>query len=168
MIPVPRPWLRRAASAAAALLCLWAVTAGGVRAAETCPPDATAAILALVNDYRAGIAGLSTLTVSDALAEAARVHAEELAARRTLDHRSANGDDLGDRMGRVDYPYKIVAENLASGPGDPAEVIALWVESPGHRDNLLARGLRHAGIACVPTPLPHGAYWVLVVAAPFE
>lgn len=59
----------------------------------------------------------------------------------------------------------MAAENLAAGQSTPAEVILGWMNSPGHRANLLAAQAREAGFG-VARGVDGRLYWAMVAAAP--
>lgn len=109
------------------------------------------AVLAEVNRTRES-RGLTALTGDAALNRAAREHAEELAARRTLDHSSIDPrrHTMTMRIEAAGATWTRAAENLASVSGDasrvPAAVVRLWLESDGHRVNMLGDAYTHTGV----------------------
>ena len=54
--------------------------------------------------------------------------------------------DLGDRAARAGYDFREIAENVAQGYPSPAAVTRGWMESRGHRRNILMRNAQDAGI----------------------
>ena len=112
-----------------------------------------------VNGFRAKVGG-APLKHSGVLQQAAERHLRDLARRRVLSHRGADGSSLGERVRRAGYRYCIVAENVAHGQGDVGEVILGWASSEGHRENLLNRQVEEFGFAQADR------YWVLVLARP--
>ena len=75
-----------------------------------------------------------------------------------------DGATLADRVGRTGYPFRAVAENLAAGYPDARSVVRGWVDSRSHRQNLLMRDARDAGIGLARDG--RGAlHWVLVLGA---
>jgi uncharacterized protein YkwD len=110
-------------------------------------------------------AGLAETTSDARLVRAARAIAEDNARRGELDHVGAQGGTLRSRVAAEGYVFRLVAENLAVGTPDGARVVTLWLDSPGHRANLLNPGLVHHGLARV-----RGAdgrdYWAAVFGAP--
>ena len=100
-------------------------------------------LLRAVNDARA-TRGLVPLRVDAALQRAARSHSRRLIALERLDH----GDFVG-RMRAFGVRGGALAENLAWGSGSYARAAAIvraWLNSPGHRRNLLGAGFRRIGI----------------------
>ena len=104
-------------------------------------PDLVAALHVAANVARAAHGARVTLW-DDGLARAARQHAAELAARNVLDHLGLDPErrTVADRLARAGSPYATHAENLAAVPPSLDAVRATvdgWLESPGHRANLL-------------------------------
>ncbi len=88
-------------------------------------------------------------------------------------HTGADGSLIGQRVSQAGYNWRLVAENIAAGEAEGGAVVQQWIDSPGHRRNLLMAGLRHAGLAHVrrdpdPGKITFRDYWVLVLAAPAE
>jgi uncharacterized protein YkwD len=135
------------------------VTSAAVNAAGV-ERDA-AEVLRLVNHERAQ-GGLRTLTLDAKLTDAARAHALDLVKRGVLTHRGADGSSVGDRATRAGYAWSRIAENVAGGTIDmpPQAAVEGWMNSPGHRANLLHPDMVHLGAARV------GNTWVLVLGAP--
>lgn len=101
---------------------------------------------------------LPRLAHSRALAAAARIHANDLAASGALGHAGSDGSAPDQRISRVGVWDGMVAENIAFGPIDAEEiVIGLLIDDGvpdrGHRDVLLTRELFFGGVACGPHPV---------------
>ena len=132
--------------------------------AEFRAPPATQGgeIVRAVNDYRRG-QGLAPLSWNDQLAAAAARHAADLAVRGDLSHRGSDGRSLSGRVAAAGYDACMVAENLASGQRDVAQVVAGWIGSPAHRANMVHPHAQEAGGAFVNQ---NGArVWVLNLGA---
>jgi uncharacterized protein YkwD len=82
--------------------------------------------------------GREPLKFSRKLADAAMAHAKDMAEHHTLDHTGSDKSTVGVRVKREEYPYIIVGENIADGQHEVDDVMTLWMESPGHRANILA------------------------------
>jgi uncharacterized protein YkwD len=126
-----------------------------------------AGVLAAVNAERRA-AGLAPLRTEARLHVVAAGHAEDMARRGFFDHLSPEGVTPMERVRQGGYAPHRVAENLAKGLFEPAEVVRRWMLSPGHRRNILDPAVREVGIAVVAREegqevLP---VWVLVLAAP--
>jgi uncharacterized protein YkwD len=121
--------------------------------------DASREHVRAVNDLRQE-AGLRTLRSCAALDRAAAAHAEAMAASKVFSHTGPDGSTPGQRARSSGYRSSAVGENLAVGYPDLPQVLAAWLESPGHRANLLDPRHRHIGVASVPSA--DGIYWVQV------
>lgn len=105
--------------------------------------------------------GESTLRFSRELGRAAMRHACDMLANDFFDHRGSDGSNLQARVTRVGYNACIVAENIAWGYPRPEQIIDGWMNSPGHRRNMLHPRIEEFGIGI--SQGPRGPYWVLVV-----
>ena len=102
-------------------------------------------VVALTNARRAEHR-LPPLTVEPRLRAAAQAHNDDMVARGFFAHDSPEGASVADRVRATGYPYAVVAENLAAGQQTPAEVVQGWMDSPGHRANLLHPDVRQIGV----------------------
>src|SRR5580700_4700171 len=102
-------------------------------------------LLDATNRERAS-AGLHSLKWDDALAAAARQHAELMARKNALSHQLPGEPPLDQRAAQAGAKYAMVAENVAIGP-NPEEIHDGWMHSPGHRRNILNAELTAVGIA---------------------
>ena len=138
-------------------------------AALIAPPSAPAvdgaALVAAVNARRAAN-GLPELIAEARLAAAARRHAEAMARIGFFAHEGPDGAGLGARLVSVGYPARRAAENIAFGPDDPERIATMWMDSAGHRRNMLLGGVREAGVGHAVRIEEGGLrnYWVLIVA----
>ncbi|MFY0690820.1 MAG: CAP domain-containing protein [Paracoccaceae bacterium] len=110
----------------------------------------------LLNEIR-GDRALAPLTRSSQLEAAAARHAQDLARTRRLSHRGSDGSSMIDRAGWADYAYCFVAENIARGQPDTEWVMRDWMDSPGHRANILSPRAKEYGLAKADDT------WVLVL-----
>lgn len=110
-------------------------------------------------------AGAPALAVHPKLEASARAHAEQMVAWRFFGHVDQAGtfyDHLRE-AGYADSSFVAGGENLAwlGGAATPRSVVNAWLESPGHRANLLDRRLRDSGVAVVaatPTGVPGATF----------
>jgi uncharacterized protein YkwD len=102
-------------------------------------------VVALANAERA-TAGCPALTVDTRLTTAARAHSTDMAARGYFNHTTPEGVTFDARINGAGYSWSYVAENIAVGQPDPAAVMAAWMDSDGHRRNILNCELRHIGV----------------------
>jgi uncharacterized protein YkwD len=91
-------------------------------------------------------AGLQSLKWDDALAVAAREHAQLMARENVLSHQLPGEPSLEQRVAQAGAKYAMVAENVAIGP-NPEEIHDGWMHSPGHRKNILNADATAVGIA---------------------
>jgi uncharacterized protein YkwD len=104
--------------------------------------------------------GCEPFRVSPQLGKAARDHSEDMATRNYFDHTSPDGLDLWTRMRSAGYRFTLAAENIAAGQPSPDEVVQDWMESPGHRENILNCALTEIGVGYASnTSSRYGVYW---------
>ena len=137
---------------------------GSAAAAECITPDgvnemATEIAAGLNQSRRAN--GESQLRFNRKLGRAAMRHACDMLANDFFDHRGSDGSNSHARVTTVGYEACIVAENIAWGYPRPQQIIDGWMNSPGHRRNMLHPRIEEFGIGI--TQGPRGPYWVLVV-----
>jgi uncharacterized protein YkwD len=120
-------------------------------------------LLREINQVRAQN-GLSALRTSNALAEAAEFHSKAMASRGFFAHESADGTSFWKRVERF-YPsrgfgYWSAGENLAYGsPSMSADgAVRAWMNSPGHRANMLSQSWTEIGIGAVHVDSAPGVY----------
>ncbi len=108
--------------------------------------DAREQILVQLANRDRAARGLSPLRWSEALAEAAHLHAVRMVQQNALSHQFPGEPGLEDRASRAGARFSSLAENVALGPS--AEGIhQQWMNSPPHRANLLDANLDSVGIA---------------------
>jgi len=100
------------------------------------PTGTTGAVLALTNAERVKV-GCKALTVNAKLASAAQAHSADMAANNYFSHDSQNGKSPFDRMKDAGYSFSAAAENIAMGQKTAAEVMSAWMNSAGHKANIL-------------------------------
>jgi uncharacterized protein YkwD len=102
-------------------------------------------VLVLVNAERAK-AGCPALTVNPVLVSVAQAHSQDMAERGYFDHTSPEGMSPFDRMRRAGYRGGLMGENIAAGQPTSQAVMRAWMNSPGHRANILNCGYTVIGI----------------------
>lgn len=116
-------------------------------------------ILHLVNIER-GRAGLSPVTHDQTLEDLAIQYTCEMIHYDFFDHTNpVTGTQLPDRAEDFGYDYLVIGENLAAGQTSPAQVMAEWMDSDRHRDNILEPDFTELGVG-VRTGGAYGTYWV--------
>ncbi|MEU2946202.1 CAP domain-containing protein [Nocardiopsis alba] len=106
-------------------------------------PRATA-VVNLVNEERAA-QGCDPVHVDGRLTAAAQEHSEDMAARDYMAHDNPDGEGPGDRARRHGYS-SWGAENVAKGQSSAEQVMEAWMNSPGHRANILNCDLTAIGV----------------------
>ncbi len=108
---------------------------------------------------------LGLLTVDPRLAAAAQGHSEDMVRRTFFAHENPDGAQVWDRAVAAGYTYRKVAENIAAGQPTAAEVVLGWMESPGHRANILDAELTQIGVGHAVGG-SYGVYWTQVFGTP--
>lgn len=80
------------------------------------------------------------------LQEAAQAHTDDMAARNYFDHNSPDGKSARDRINATGYTWSRIGENIARGQQDAAAVVTAWMNSPGHRANILNCDFTEIGV----------------------
>jgi uncharacterized protein YkwD len=121
------------------------------------------AVFDLVNSERVA-RGLRPMTYDTKLALAAQRHSADQAQSGRMSHTGSDGSTMVERIDRVGFAWRSAAENVAYGYGTPAAVMAGWMNSDGHRRNILSSNT-HIGVG-----LAYGTdgrpYWTQVFATP--
>ena len=109
-------------------------------------------LLRLVNEERQKV-GLRKLYWHDSLGlrNAAIEHCKDMHVRNFFDHINPDGETPADRVKRHGiYSFNAVGENIAKGQTSPEEVMEAWMNSPGHRANILSEDFHFIGIGIIP------------------
>lgn len=123
-------------------------------------------LLILTNQHRRQF-GCPALTLNPRLAMAAQRHSDDMARHDFIGHTGVDGSTSAERIQQAGYQYWEWAENLAAGYQTPESVIAAWMQSADHRDNMLNCHLRDIGIGYTyraNTTYMH--YWSQTMARP--
>lgn len=113
-------------------------------------------VLSLVNAERAK-AGVGALVLDPALCQAATARAQEITG--TFSHTRPDGSDCFTILGQFGISYRAVGENIAAGQRTPEAVMDSWMDSSGHRANILSASYRKLGVGCVQTGSGYRIYW---------
>ena len=111
-------------------------------------------ILELVNTERAAN-GCGAVTLNSQLNNAATAHSEDMSSNDYFDHTGLNGSKPWDRAKAAGYGSSFIGENIAQGYGSADSVMDGWMNSPGHRANILNCGYNHLGVGLSN----QGNYW---------
>ena len=130
------------------ILVWWAaVTVCLAQTASPVPSPAEGTLLRMTNTARSE-QGLAPLKWDDALAQAARTHADLLLQNGQLSHQFPGEPGLALRVARAGAHFQVVAENVAEGPGIDS-LQREWMHSSPHRANILDPGLNAVGFGVV-------------------
>ena len=108
-------------------------------------PNFIQQVLQLTNAERAQ-AGLRSLQLNVLLSRAAQRHSESMAYQDFFGHTGADGSSPFERIRNEGYRYSAAAENVAAGQSTPEDVVRSWMNSDGHRANILNPGYIDIGI----------------------
>lgn len=111
---------------------------------------------------------LPKVRLNTKLYQASLGHAKDMAQNRFMGHTGSNGSDIGDRVTKVGYMFRGVAENVAVGYSTALDVLRAWEKSPGHLKNMLGKEIAEIGIAATDGVFPGdagqaGRYWALTL-----
>lgn len=106
-------------------------------------------VFKLVNEERKA-QGLSELVLDETLCKAASVRAKESAT--SFSHTRPDGTPFSTVLKEYNVSYRRSGENIAYGQKSPAEVMKAWMNSSGHRANILGSSFTNIGIGCYIAP----------------
>jgi uncharacterized protein YkwD len=107
-----------------------------------------AAVLREVNEARRQ-KKLPPLTLDPLLNLAAQKHAQDMLARSFFAHESPSGTTVRERSKAQGYEWRTIGENIAEGQTTVDEVMRTWMDSPGHRKNILSPNFTELGVGLV-------------------
>ena len=111
-------------------------------------------VLTLVNQERSKI-GLKPLQMDWELSRVARMKSQDMAQKNYFSHQSPTYGSPFDMMKQFGISFKSAGENIASGQRTPQEVVNAWMNSAGHRQNILNGNFTHIGVGYEPS----GHHW---------
>lgn len=128
----------------------------------TVPEELTYAqqVVALVNEERAQ-EGLAPLTVDERIESAANTRAKEI--QTSFSHTRPDGSSFSTAMKQAGVNYRRAGENIAWGQKTPQEVVNAWMNSPGHRANIMNAGYTRIGVGHLQNAAGT-SYWVQLFA----
>ncbi len=110
-------------------------------------------VLALVNQERAA-AGCGALSADSRLTTAAQKHSDDMSARGYFSHTTPEGVTFAERIKAAGYPSP-GAENIAKGSTTAEQTMRMWMNSDGHRRNILNCSYTELGVGVAKS----GWYW---------
>ena len=111
-------------------------------------------VVRLVNAERAKY-GLAALTLDETLCGYARVKSQDMHDQGYFSHTSPTYGSPFDMMRAFGVSYRTAGENIAMGYATPAAVVEAWMNSAGHRANILSANFTSIGVGYVA----NGGYW---------
>ncbi|OEH92480.1 CAP domain-containing protein [Bacillus solimangrovi] len=99
--------------------------------------------------------GLAALEIDEELSKVARAKSADMQSNKYFDHNSPTYGSPFDMMKQFGISYKTAGENIAYGQKTPQEVVNAWMNSEGHRKNILNGQFTHIGVGFVE----QGNYW---------
>lgn len=118
-------------------------------------------IVQLTNEERKQ-EGLNELSISSKLAQAAKLKGEDMLANDYFAHISPSGVTPWFWMAKTGYAYEVAGENLAIDFTEAEDVVAAWMASPSHHDNMLRADYLETGVAVVSGEFQGGTSIVVV------
>jgi uncharacterized protein YkwD len=159
------------------LLCIALIS--GAQAADTMvaresPATLRKRVVELVNEARSRgrrcgserFAAAPPLNPVRNLNEAAGDHARDMARKKYFEHEGSDGSQPKDRVRRAGYESRLTGENIAYGPVSAEEVVAGWLASPGHCENIMEPRFQDIGVGLAIGKKRGQIYWVQTFGAP--
>lgn len=111
-------------------------------------------VVELVNDIRSS-KGLGALSLNEELSNVARIKSQDMKDNKYFSHNSPTYGSPFDMMKSFGIKYKTAGENIAVGYPTPEAVVNGWMNSDGHRENILKASFAEIGVGYVAD----GNYW---------
>ncbi len=125
----------------------------------TAPTDIITQLLEAHNRQRSQ-RNIPPLFANPRLIAAAQKHAQWMANNKKMSHTGSGGSSFADRIRAEGYSLRTGGENVAAGYKSVESVIAGWMNSTGHRANILNSNYKEIGVGVV------NDYWCAVFATP--
>jgi uncharacterized protein YkwD len=111
-------------------------------------------------------AGVPYIQENAQLSRVALAKMQDMFAREYFAHEAPTGEDVSDLADRFGYEFIAVGENLAYGDfASSREVVQAWMDSPGHRKNLLSQTYTEIGVAAGRGMYEGHKTWMIVQAS---
>ncbi|MBM7704311.1 CAP domain-containing protein [Metabacillus iocasae] len=111
-------------------------------------------VVQLVNQEREK-QGLKPLQLDKELSDVAREKSKDMKEKGYFDHNSPTYGSPFDMMKQFGIEYTAAGENIAKGQKTPEEVMDGWMNSDGHRKNIMNPNFTHIGVGYVDGEMPH-------------
>ncbi|SFK41570.1 uncharacterized protein, YkwD family [Halobacillus dabanensis] len=122
-------------------------------------------VVALVNKEREE-RGLEPLQTHNRLSALANVKSQDMADNSYFSHTSPTYGSPFDMMDEFDFRYRTAGENIAAGQRTPEQVVDGWMNSEGHRANILHEDFTHIGVGYIEGTGPYKRYWTQLFMTP--
>lgn len=99
--------------------------------------------------------GLKPLQLDEELSKVAKEKSKDMQSKNYFDHNSPTYGSPFDMMKKFGVEYSSAGENIAKGQASPEEVVQAWMNSEGHRKNIMNSSFTHIGVGHVA----EGNYW---------
>ncbi|RHW40040.1 hypothetical protein D1B33_04105 [Lysinibacillus yapensis] len=99
--------------------------------------------------------GLSPLKVHEEVMNSAQIKSDDMSKNNYFEHKSPTYGSPFDLMNSLGISYQAAGENIAMGQTTPKEVVQAWMDSEGHRANILNPAYTHIGVGYAA----EGNYW---------
>jgi uncharacterized protein YkwD len=96
------------------------------------------------------------------LAAVARAHSADMCAREYFDHTNLEDQSPGERVSNAGLSHRGIGENIAAGNGTASETREQWMNSSGHRRNILNADYTRIGIGYANGPNTYRHYWTQI------
>ena len=107
---------------------------------------------------------VASISWNETLFVAATAHSQDMAQRNYFAHTSPQGSTAGDRAQSVGYRFSNLGENIAAGQPSVDVVMAGWLASAGHCNNIMSASFSEVAVACVTTSRPvYPTYWTMML-----
>ncbi len=104
---------------------------------------------------------LEAVVWNEKLAEAARLHSNDMNENQYFEHTGTGGSTMVSRIEQTGYCYRTIGENIAMGETQTeVSVVEGWMNSPGHCQNIMNGSFTEMGVA------RSGFYWAQVFGSP--
>jgi uncharacterized protein YkwD len=116
----------------------------------------------------ANMPAVGGLIWNDRLFSAAARHSDDMARHDYFSHTGRDGRSPGQRVSAEGYQWSVAGENIAAGQASVEAVMAAWLASPGHCENLMRAAYTEVGVACIvaPSGSTYSRYWTMKLAQP--
>lgn len=133
------------------------IQGGNVQSSESGQSTQANEVLKLVNAERSK-QGLQALTLSSNLTSIATTKSKDMATKGYFDHNSPTYGSPFQMLQSFGVSYKSAGENIAAGQKTPAQVMNSWMNSSGHRANILNKSFTQLGVGYYEGG-SYGTYW---------